>query len=90
MTAKECAFVDGNMCDGFFDGVGGLLDGFFDDECENYSDVVGGVKIESVSMRSSTSDFVDNDVELHGFFENVSEKATGNEIDGMNSLLERC
>ena len=90
MIAKKYAFVDGNMCDGFFDGVGGLLKGLFDGECENYFDGVGGVKIESVSMRSSTSGFVDNDVKLYGFFENVSEKAIGNEIDGMNSLLERC
>ena len=89
MIAKECAFVDGNVCDGFLR-IG-------DGDCQNYSDGVGGllevssgVKIESVSMRSSASDFVDNDVKLHGFFENVSEKATGNEIDGMNSLLERC
>ena len=45
MIAKKYAFVDGNMCDGFFDGVGGLLDCFFDGECENYFDGIGGVKI---------------------------------------------
>ena len=90
MIAKKYACVDGKMCDGFFDGVGGHLNCFFEGECENYFDGVGGVKIESVLMRSSTSDFVDNDVKLYGLFENVAEKAIGKEIDGMNTLLERC
>ena len=90
MIANKYAFVDGNVCDGFFDDVGGLLNCFFDGECEDYFDCVGGVNIESVSRRSSTSDFVDDDVKLYGFLENVSKKAIGNEIDGMSSLLERC